>query len=359
MTHVRVRLCAVLWLALSAGASAQPFPPPAQLEPERPHFDQWLADLRAEAVARGYSAALVEQALGTLEPLPIVLRSDRSQAERTMAVDDYLARRVTPQVVRTARSMADRHRPLLKRIETRYGISSSMLIAVWGLESDFGRFSGARPTLAALATLAHDQRRGTFFRSQIFDALTIVDRGDIELAHLKGSWAGAMGQPQFLPSSYLRYAVDFDEDGRRDIWDSHADIFASIANYLLENGWQKGERWGREVRVSGSAEKQVEAAAPLRPSGCEAVRSMTHPLTVTDWRRAGVTWPDGRTLPVASMEASLVRAGSRSFLVYRNYEALLRYNCAHTYALSIATLADRVAGAPHRQAPKKSAASRY
>jgi membrane-bound lytic murein transglycosylase B len=359
MTKVRVRLCAVLWLALSVGASAQPYPSQAPLEPARPNFDQWLADLRAEAVARGYSAALVEQALGALEPLPIVIRSDRSQAERTLAVDDYLARRVTTQVVRTARSMADRHRVLLKRIERQYGIPSSMLIAVWGLESNFGRFSGARPTLAALATLAHDPRRGTFFRAQIFDALTIVDRGDIELTHLKGSWAGAMGQPQFLPSSYLRYAVDFDGDGRRDIWESHADIFASIANYLLENGWQKGERWGREVRLSGSAETKVDAAAPLRMNGCEAVRGMTQPIAVSDWRRAGVKWPDGRPLPVASMEASLVRAGARSFIVYRNYEALLRYNCAHTYALSIATLADRVSGAPARQAPKKSAASRY
>jgi membrane-bound lytic murein transglycosylase B len=239
--------------------------------------------------------------------------------------------------------MADRHRTLLRQIEKRYGIPMSLLVAVWGLESDFGKFSGARPTFSALATLAHDPRRATFFRAQIFDALTIVDRGDIELTHLKGSWAGAMGQPQFMPSSYLRYAVDFDEDGRRDIWDSHADIFASIANYLLENGWQTGERWGREVKVPAAASKNVDAAVPLQSSGCEAIRNMTQHRPVADWRKLGVTWPDGRPLPAASMQAALVRAGSRSFLVYRNYEALLRYNCAHTYALSIATLADRVA----------------
>lgn len=342
MTFERFCLCAVVWLVVSGGAHAQPYPPAAGVGTSRPNFEQWLADLRAEAVARGYSATLVERALGTLEPLPIVLQSDRSQAERTIAIDAYLARRVTPRVVRTARRMADRHHTLLKRIEARYGTPSSVLIAVWGLESNFGKFSGVQPTLAALATLAHDTRRATFFRAQIFDALTIVDRGDIELAHLKGSWAGAMGQPQFLPSSYLRYAVDFDGDGRRDIWESPADIFASTANYLIEHGWHKGERWGREVRVSPAAAKKIEAAAPLRASGCEATRSMTQPLQVDEWRRLGITWPDGRPLPVASAEASLVRAGSRSFLVYRNYEALLGYNCAHTYALSIATLADRV-----------------
>ena len=280
---------------------------------------------------------------GTLEPLPIVLQSDRSQAERTLGVDAYLRRRITPKVVQTARVMADRHRALLRRIEKRYGIPLSLIVSVWGLESDFGKFSGVRPTLSALATLAHDTRRATFFRAQIFDALTIVDRGDIELTHLKGSWAGAMGQPQFLPSSYLKYAVDFDQDGRRDIWDSHADIFASIANYLLENGWQTGERWGREVRVTAAAAKKIGAAVPLQSSGCEAIRGMTQHVPVAEWRRLGVTWPDGRPLPSASMEASLVRAGTRSFLAYRNYEALLRYNCAHTYALSIATLADRVA----------------
>jgi len=342
MKFARVCLYAVLCLFVSLAVRAQSSPAPS-VESSRPGFDQWLEDLRAEAVARGYSAALVQRALGTLEPLPIVLQSDRSQAERTLAVDTYLKRRITPQVVRTARLMADRHRVLLRRIEKRYGIPLSLIVAVWGLESDFGKFSGARPTLSALATLAHDTRRATFFRAQIFDALTIVDRGDIELTHLKGSWAGAMGQPQFMPSSYLRYAVDFDEDGRRDIWDSHADIFASIANYLLENGWQTGERWGREVRVPAAAAKKIDAAVPLQSSGCEAIRGMTKHVAVAEWRRLGVTWPDGRPLPSASMEASLVRAGSRSFLAYRNYEALLRYNCAHTYALSIATLADRVA----------------
>jgi membrane-bound lytic murein transglycosylase B len=342
MTFGRVCFFATLWLLVSAMLDAQPVPAPA-VEAPRATFEQWLEDLRAEAVARGYSAALVQRALGTVEPLPVVLQSDRSQVERIMAVDAYLGRRVTPKAVRTARLMADRHRTLLRQIEKRYGIPLSMLVAVWGLESDFGKFSGARPTFAALATLAHDPRRATFFRAQIFDALTIVDRGDIELAHLKGSWAGAMGQPQFMPSSYLRYAVDFDQDGRRDIWDSHADIFASIANYLLENGWQTGERWGREVKVPAAAARKIEAAVPLQSGGCEAIRSMTHHVPVAEWRKLGVTWPDGRPLPAASMQASLVRAGARTFLVYRNYEVLLRYNCAHTYALSIATLADRVA----------------
>lgn len=343
MTLARVLLCAVIWLSVCAAAGAQPLTAVVLPETSRPNFEQWLDDLRAEAVARGYPAPLVERALGTLAPLPVVLYSDRSQAERTMSIEAYLARRVTPSVVWTARRRADRHRVLLRRIEARYGVPSSLLVAVWGLESDFGRFSGVRPTLPALATLAHDARRAAFFRSQLFDALTIVDRGDIELARLKGSWAGAMGQTQFLPSSYLRYAVDFDGDGRRDIWRSHADIFASIANYLVEHGWRKGDRWGREVRVPDAASEKVDSVAPLRSSGCEAMRSMTQPLPFDEWRRLGLRRPDGRALPRAATEASLLRAGSRSFLVSRNYEALLGYNCAHTYALSIATLADRIA----------------
>jgi membrane-bound lytic murein transglycosylase B len=342
MTLERVLFCAGLWLSLCAGAGAQPLPDALVPEAPRPNFEQWLQDLRAEAVARGYPTPLVERALGTLEPLPVVITSDRSQAERTMSIDAYLARRVTPAAVRTGRRMAARHRSLLQRIEAHYGVPSELMIAVWGLESDFGRFSGVRPTFAALATLAHDARRAAFFRAQLFDALTIVDRGDIELVRLKGSWAGAMGQPQFLPSSYLRYAVDFDGDGRRDIWRSHADIFASIANYLVEHGWRRGERWGREVRVSQAASRAIESAAPLRSKGCEAERTMTQPLPLDQWARIGVRRRDGRPLPRAATEASLVRAGSRNFLVYSNYEAVLGYNCAHSYALSIATLADRI-----------------
>jgi membrane-bound lytic murein transglycosylase B len=159
---------------------------------------------------------------------------------------------------------------------------------------------------------------------------------------LKGSWAGAMGQPQFMPSSYLRYAVDFDEDGRADIWKSEADVFASIANYLKAHGWIDGERWGREVRVPPAALERIGAAIPMRASGCQAERAMTEPRILSEWKALGVTLGDGTALPVSDLRASLVRGAKRSFLVYRNYDAIIGYNCAHPYAVSVGLLADRI-----------------
>ena len=217
------------------------------------------------------------------------------------------------------------------------------MIAVWAVESNFGRFIGVRPTVPVLATLAYDPRRATFFRGQLFDALEILNRGDIEQASLKGSWAGALGQVQFMPSSYLKFAVDFDGDGRRDIWASMPDVFASLANYLAEHGWTGGERWGREVVVSKAARPRVSAAAPKRESGCRALRQMTEPLPLADWQKAGVRLRGGGALPKSTLNASLVDDGVRQFLVYPNYDVILAYNCAHSYALSVGLLSDAIA----------------
>jgi membrane-bound lytic murein transglycosylase B len=308
---------------------------------EKPAFDAWLSGVREEAIAKGISEATVERALTGVAVLPVVLERDRTQAEQVLPLDTYLKRRVGVKTVRTARRMLRQHGALLRKVSARYGVPPPTLVAVWGLESTFGRFSGVRPTIPALATLAYDDRRSAMFRAELFDALRILDSGDVEPAHMKGSWAGAMGQPQFMPSSYLRYAVDFDGDGRRDIWSSRPDTFASIANYLGEHGWVRGERWGRAVRLPAKI-RALEEAAPLRPEGCVAERQMTVKLPLSRWRALGIRTDAGRPLPRADMEASLVRAGSRSFLVYRNYEALLGYNCAHAYALSVALLSDRM-----------------
>ena len=311
--------------------------------PDRPPFADWLADVRGEALARGLSPEVVDAALAGLAPLDVVVERDRTQAEFTLTLDAYLARRLTRTTIRTARREYERHRPLLERVGRAYGVAPAVLVAVWGLESTFGRFSGVRPTIAALATLAYEGRREAFFRAQLFDALTILDRGDIEPARLKGSWAGAMGQTQFMPSSYLAYAEDFDGDGRRDIWRSMPDVFASIANYLKQSGWTGGERWGREVKLAPGAEDRLAAEAPWRTEGCVAKRDLTVPLPLGRWREIGVALARGRPLPHGSLEASLLQAGPRAFLLYRNYEALLAYNCAHAYALSVALLSDAIA----------------
>jgi membrane-bound lytic murein transglycosylase B len=332
---VRPFLFLVLFVLLSAA-------PHAQETETTPTFDDFLAGLRAEALQRGISAATVEKALSDVHPLPVVLERDRGQAEHVFTPDQYIKRRLTPAVIRTARRLATTHKSLLQRVAVRYKVPRGIVLAIWGLESNFGRFSGVRPTIQALATLAFDNRRAALFRSELFYALQILDRGDIELERLKGSWAGAMGQPQFLPSSYLQHAVDFDEDGRADIWRSQADVFASIANYVKARGWAGDERWGREVKVSKSVQRRVENEVPMRKEGCRAVREMTEPLPLARWRALGVAQVNGKPLPKADLNASLVGAGRRTFLVYRNYHALLEYNCAHAYALSVALLADRI-----------------
>lgn len=306
----------------------------------QPPFSEWVAGVREEALQRGLRPAVVDAALEGLEPLEIITQRDRSQAEFVVTFDSYVKRWLNRPFVRLGRQRSAPHASVLRRVERRFGVPSSVVVAVWGVESNFGRFSGVRPVIATLATLAYDPRRSTFFRGELFDALTILDRGHIDLPRLRGSWAGAMGQPQFMPSSYLKYAVDFDGDGRRDIWGTQSDVFASIANYLSEHGWEKGERWGREVTLPANRSRIDEV--PRRTAGCRAVREMTEPRPLASWSKHGVRLKGGAPLPAAGTEASLVRVGSRAFLVYGNYEALLAYNCAHHYALGVALLSDQL-----------------
>jgi membrane-bound lytic murein transglycosylase B len=322
-------------------AAAQVPPPVPPLPSSAPPFDVWLTELRAEAATRGISATLIEQALTGIEPAPQILERDRGQAEFSYDLDEYLKRRLDPATLRMARRMHTRHRQLATRVSRKYGVPAPMLIAVWGLESNFGRFAGVRPTIAALATLAYDPRRGPMFRNELFNALEIVDRGDITLEQLKGSWAGALGQPQFMPSSYLLYAQDFDGDGRRNIWTSQGDVFASIAYFLQQHGWTAGQAWGREVKLTAEARKAVDAL-PRRQEGCRAQRVMIEARPLGEWRRLGVRTTANHPVPSGRMPASMVIAGARTFLAYGNYDALLSYNCSHNYALSVALLGDRL-----------------
>jgi membrane-bound lytic murein transglycosylase B len=315
---------------------------PAQEPAPKPSFDAWLAAARQQALARGISEPTVTQALDGLEPLPIVVERDRTQAETVLTVDEYVRRRLTPRFVRTANERAAAERATLTRVGSRYGVQARYLVAVWGLESNFGRFSGVRPVVQTLATLAWEGRRGTFFTNELFDALRIVDRGDIDLAMMKGSWAGAMGQTQFMPSSYLQHAEDFDGDGHRDIWRSTPDVLASIANYLKARGWKEDETWGREVRLPAGKADEIIAKAGLRTTGCRAEREMTVRQPLKTWQAAGVRTANGKALPRVDRDASLFRAGRKAYLVYGNYEALLGYNCAHAYALAVSQLADRI-----------------
>jgi membrane-bound lytic murein transglycosylase B len=333
----------VAWVVGCAAVSAGTEVPAPQSEsvPAVPvPFDQWLEGVRAEALARGIRQETVQQAFEGLQPQLIVVERDRTQAEFALTLDAYLARRLSKTLVRDTRGALARHEALFRKVAATYGVPADVLAAVWSIESNLGRFSGVRPTIQAVATLAWDGRRAAFFRRELLDALTILDRGDIEPERLKGSWAGALGQPQFMPSTYLRYAQDFDGDGRRDIWRSLPDVFASIANFLKENGWNPDETWGREVRVAEPDAPAIAEAAPRRVEGCRAKREMSEPLPLARWTELGVRTVTGTRLPAVDRIASLVTAGSRSFLVYGNYEALLAYNCAHAYALSVGLLSE-------------------
>ncbi len=313
-------------------------PPPAS---PGPTFEEFLAGVRAEALKRGLSEATLDRALSGLQPEPVVVARDRAQPELVQSLDAYVAARLSARTITTAREMAARHADILKRVEKAYGIQPSLMVAIWGLESNFGTFTGAYPTITALATLAYDGRR-PLFRSELFAALTILEQRQMAPADLKGSWAGAMGQPQFMPSSFLRHAVDFDDDKVIDIWSSHADVFGSMANYLQAAGWRDGERWGREVSVSKAVMAKVDRAVPMRTGGCRATRDMTRSRPLDEWRALGVTLPGGAALPESTLPASLVRGQKRYFLVYRNYEAIIGYNCSNSYAVSVGLLSDRI-----------------
>ncbi len=327
----------VVWLSPSTGAQTAS-------EAPRADFSAFVEGLRVDALARGVSAATVDRALAGLEPSPTVIERDQSQAEDVLTVDQYLARRLTRPFIRTARDMARRHRTLLRRVGAEYGVPPRIVVAIWGLESNFGRFSGVRPTIQALATLAWEGRRGAFFRGELMDALAIVDRGYIGLDQLRGSWAGAMGQTQFMPSSYLKWAEDFDGDGDRDIWRSEHDVFASIANYLQEHGWSRDTTWGREVRLPSGGIDALREQPGMRTEGCRAEREMTNRLALDRWQAVGVRTIAGAALPRVAIEASVIHTGQRAFLVYGNYESLLDYNCAHSYALAVALLSERIGG---------------
>ena len=226
------------------------------------------------------------------EPEPTVIERDRTQAETILTLETYLDRQLRPTVIRTARQMFTRHRTVLDEIGTRYGVSPRLIVSIWGLESNFGRFTGVRPTIGALATLAWDPRRSTFFRGELLSAMEILDRGDIDVARMRGSWAGAMGQPQFMPSSYLKWAEDFDGDGRRDIWSTPSDVFASIANYLQAHGWKTGQTWGREVTVSREAARLIANDVARRDGSC--VGAARHDGGAADGPLAGAGRPPDR-----------------------------------------------------------------
>ncbi len=300
-----------------------------------PGFRAWVAELRVEALAEGVSAETFDIAFSGVEPLSNIIDQDRRQPEFARTFWSYVERRVSPERIARGREMLSRYGTMLRRIEREYGIQPRFLVAFWGLETNFGSYVGDVPVIAALATLAYDRRRSAFFRSHLIDALKILDEGHIAPNQMKGSWAGAMGQLQFMPETFRRYAVDDDGDGRRDIWTSLPDAFASAANFLHSLGWDGTKTWGREVRVPGDFKWE------------EASMSVVKPLS--EWISLGVRNADGGNLSETDITASLILpAGHRgpAFLIYQNFRVIMRWNKSVNYALSVGLLSDLIIGNP-------------
>ena len=296
-------------------------------------FDRWVSELRAEALSLGISIRTLEALDELNAPLQKVLEYDSSQPEFVQTFTRYLGLRVTPNQVARGRSLLQEHRELLEEVNQRYGVRPHYLAAFWAIESNFGRNTGGFSVLQALATLAFDPRRADFFREQLLIALKIIDEGHISSADMTGSWAGAMGQLQFMPTIFDSYAIDGDGDGRVDIWNSLPDIFYSAANFLNQSGWQGGERWGREILLPSDFDYSLSGLMTRK--------------TVNEWSEFGVTQVSGDKLPNALMSASIVLpagASGPAFLAYSNYRVTLAYNPSTFYALTVGHLADRFSG---------------
>jgi lytic murein transglycosylase len=297
-------------------------------------FDAWVAGFRGRALAQGVAPATFDAAFAQAGFLPGVIERDRNQTEFTRTMEDYLAIAASDERVSKGRAALARNGATLRAIEARYGVEPEVVTAVWGMESFYGERRGSVPVVSALATLAYEGRRGSFFESQLVAALKILQNGDVAPAGMTGSWAGAMGHTQFIPTSYLLYAVDFTGDGRRDIWsDDPTDALASTAAYLSRSGWRHGQPWGVEVRLPEGF------AGPL---GRGTTRS------ASAWAAAGVRDMDGRQVPDHGPASIIAPMGVRgpAFMVFPNFTVIGRYNNAENYMLGIGHLSDRLKGGP-------------
>ena len=295
-------------------------------------FNTWLDTLKIEARSKGISQSTIESSLSGIKPIPRVIELDRKQPEFTLTFEEYLGRVVSDRRIRIGKAKLVEHKKLLAEISIKYGVQPRYIVALWGIETDFGRITGGFPVISSLATLAYDGRRSKFFRKELFLALKIVDKGHITAKDMLGSWAGAMGQNQFMPSSFHAYAVDYNRDGSKDIWKTLPDIFASIANYLSKSGWQGDQTWGRAVRL------------PDKFSSKLLGRKIKKGLN--QWHELGVRKLSGKNLPKRNLISSIIRPEKGmvgpAFVVYHNYGVLLKWNRSNYFATAVGTLSDKI-----------------
>jgi membrane-bound lytic murein transglycosylase B len=324
--HVSRRVVFSLPLFVASGAARR------AAQAGEADFHTFLSGVRRDASVQGIRASTIEVALRNTQFMPHVIELDRKQPERTMTFGEFRDKVVTPQRMDSARRELADNRVLLDAVWRRFNVEPRFIVSLWGLESDFGKVMGNYAVTSALATLAYDGRRSAYFRAELISALRILDQGHIRADNMTGSWAGAMGQCQFMPSTFLGYAVDYDGDGRRDIWNDRADVLASIANYIARLGWRGGEGWGREVMLPGGFDARFTGLEVKRPTG--------------EWTRMGVRGVDAGPLSGREGEASLVMpdgSGGPAFLVYDNFRTIMKWNKSTYFAAAVGYLADSMA----------------
>ncbi|MGL5336640.1 MAG: lytic murein transglycosylase [Enterovibrio sp.] len=296
-------------------------------------FANYVSGLKKEALEQGFKASLVEEAFAGITYHERAVQADKNQPEKKLLLDEYLTRALPQWKITKAKNLYEENKVLLEKIGKEFGVQPRFIVALWGIESNFGQFTGNFNVIEALTTLAFDGRREAFFRKEVFSALQILQQGHIAPQQLKGSWAGAMGQCQFMPSSFLTFAADGDGDGKKDIWQNRADVFASAANYLKKSGWDESYTWGRQVMPPKGIEPQMIGLSNDRGK------------TLAQWQALGVRTAENKALPNVDIKAWLISPDDnkgRSYLVYGNYQALMRWNRSHYFGLAVSKLADAI-----------------
>ncbi|MBH98828.1 MAG: lytic transglycosylase [Rhodospirillaceae bacterium] len=300
-------------------------------------FNEWLEEFCAEALSAGISNETLDEALINIQPIERVIQRDRNQAESRLDFWTYIDRVVTDARIVEGRRRMTEDKELLQDVSERYGIPARILVSAWGIESSYGNYQGNDGVISSLVTLAYDPRRATFFRRELLNALRIIDEGHISSEAMKGSWAGAMGQLQFMPSTFIDYAKDGDGDGRKDIWGSPADAIESAANYMASS-WRPGFIWGRQVTIPDDFDVSLSGLDTQKP--------------LIEWSALGVKQIDGTMLSSADLNGSIILPNDNNhpaFIVYQNYRSILRWNRSHLFAIALGHLADRIGGQPPLQ----------
>ncbi|ASM52309.1 membrane-bound lytic murein transglycosylase B [Pseudoalteromonas espejiana DSM 9414] len=308
-------------------------------------FQTYLGDLKQEAIAKGYDSKLIDDAFATASYKEKVVSADKNQPEVKETLETYLPKRVPQWKIDRARKLYAQNKDVLEQVAKEFGVQARFIVALWGLESNFGTIQGGHNVISSLVTLAFDGRREALYKRQLWAALDILKSGHITLDKFKGSWAGAMGQTQFMPTSFNAYAVDYNNDGRKDIWTTKEDAFASIANYLKQEGWNDSLTWGRQVKLPDNFDSQyvLKRGTKTRKQWLEYWNNSERSLA--DWQALGVRKADGSDLPNVDVQAALVMPddiNGRMYLAYDNYKVFMHWNRSYYFATSVGYLSDRI-----------------